>query len=144
MPQERAREKVKLYLPPSRVIYLKLGVSFSFLLERRQLNPSPCAPRIGPSQIYLGGFTAWSCYCASGWGRVTLSGSVPVPYGSVKRARARLETGIDPTPITARIGWDRSQMTDAGLALAHSDQKSSDALAFLAVFLAFGFISPSL
>ena len=39
-----AREKVKLYLPPSRVIYLKLGVSFSFLLERRQLTPLP-APR---------------------------------------------------------------------------------------------------
>jgi hypothetical protein len=35
-------------------------------------------------------------------------------------------------------------MADAGLALAHSDQKSSDALAILGVFLAFGFISPSL
>ena len=59
-------------------------IQFSF--GTSAINPSPCAALIGPSQIYLGGFAAWSCYCASGWGRVTLSGSVPVPYGSVKRA----------------------------------------------------------
>lgn len=108
MPQERAREKVKLYLPPSRVSYLKLGVSFSFF-GTSAINPYPCAALIGLRQIYLGGFAAWSCECASGWGRVTLSASVPVPvpYGSVKRALNGRERGLKPAlipPITARIG----------------------------------------